>query len=182
MALALELPCVCCARLCGGQCQLPRLVGFWAQVSRFNHAPLGRVGIARHGGLHRLVAQKNLDRQRPCVCHRRQLWRLHGGLDECACEARSLPSLRVSRRLLRLGGHVLRRCLRLACARVGWVVLERHAEGVVAKPARLCRQHENPHIGDSWRQRLSGARCARLGLLQHPQSQRRGRAFAVVPR
>jgi dipeptidyl aminopeptidase/acylaminoacyl peptidase len=88
------------------------------------------------------------------VCHRRQLWWLHGGVDECTRQAWPLSSVCVSCRMFRLGGHVLRRCLRLASPRVGRILLGQHEEDSCAKSACICSHHENPHAGDSWRQRL----------------------------
>ena len=57
------------------------------RVPRLDHPSLGRAGTEGHRGRDRLVAQAALDRLAPRVRRRRQLRRLHGGVDERPREA-----------------------------------------------------------------------------------------------
>ena len=123
-----------------------------------------------------------LGRQAPCLRHRRQLWRLHGGLDERPCGPGPLPGLCVPCRLLRLDRDVQRRRLHLARPRARCLVLGRPGQGRLTKPARLRPAHEDPHAGDPRRAGLPRARPARSGLLQHPQGARCALAAGLVSR
>jgi hypothetical protein len=69
------------------QRQLPRLVRLRPCLPGQHHPPLGRTGVAGRGGRHRLAAEAALGRQEARLRHRRQLRRLHGGLDERPCAA-----------------------------------------------------------------------------------------------
>jgi hypothetical protein len=58
LALPLEHAGLCGAGLCGGQRQLPRLIGLWPRLPGQHHAPLGRTGTAGHRSRHRLAAEE----------------------------------------------------------------------------------------------------------------------------
>ena len=111
------------------------------RLPRQHHAPLGRAGAAGRRSRHRLAAEEALGRREARVRHRRQLRRLHGGLDERPRAARALPGLRLPRRLLRLDGDVRRRRLHLARQGTRRLVLGRHGQGPCAEPACLRREH-----------------------------------------
>ena len=132
----------------GGQRQLPRQLGLRLCLPGQHHPPLGRAGTARHRGRHRLAAGQTLGGQQTHLRHRRQLWRFHGRLDEWPCAKRPLPGLCLPCRLLRLGGHVRRRRLELACQGARRLVLGRHGARACAKPACVGRQHGHADAGD----------------------------------
>ena len=104
--------------------------GFGHTVPRQHHPPLGRSWSSK---MSRPAPTGSSSKpgpiQPPRVRHRRQLWRLHGGLVERPREARPLPGLCVPCRLLRLDGNVCRRRLHLARQGSGRLVLGRSCQG-----------------------------------------------------
>jgi hypothetical protein len=114
LALPLEHAGLRRAGLRGGERELPRLLQLRPRLQGQHHAPLGRARAAGRGGHDRLAPHRALGGPPARLRHRRQLRRLHGGVDERARARRPLRRLRLPRRLLRLDGHVRRRRLHLA--------------------------------------------------------------------